>query len=494
MQIPKAALSRYDTRMGSRLFARMVFVVVLIVPAALSAADLNFSPASGTFSNGQEFTVKVTIDPKGKSVNASDGTISFDSSALSVARISKDGSVFSLWTAEPAFSNSAGTVSFSGGTPTAFSNSGTVISIVFTPKKEGSAALSFTKGAILAADGKGTDVYENGGTANLTIGPAGEGAAEDISGGGDGIIPIAPIINSSTHAKPENWYGTTTVVFSWKPTVDVTGVRTLFTDAETVQPTSLEDQKTATSQVLVASGDGVWFFHAQYKNEFGWGDLGMRKVQIDTVPPKEFEIRFVDGDKPSFGIDTVDELSGLDRYEIIFGEDTVSTVKAGDITDGLIPIPPQEGGMQKVTIKAIDKAGNVQSAVKDLELPKVAKPTKGGEPAPIENKIWTLERILTILFALVIGGLGTSQYYAKKRVEEEKARLLQSVLEVRDKNDKVFSAMREEFEQMVNDLDEKPQLTPTERDFLEKIKEVLDISEELVDTSIEDLKKKVRGQ
>lgn len=480
--------------MGSRLFARTLLVLLFIMPFGASAAQLSFSPASGTFPNGQELTVKVTLDPKGKSVNAADGTISFDASALSVARITKDGSVFSLWTAEPQFSNSAGTISFSGGTPTAFSNSGTVISIVFTPKKEGSAALSFTKGAVLAADGKGTDVYESGSAATLTIGPASEGALEEEGAGGDGILPIAPIINSSSHSKPENWYGTTTILFSWKPTVDVTGVRTLLSDAETVPATSLEDQKTATSQIAIAPGDGVWFFHAQYKNEFGWGDQGVRKVQIDTVPPKEFEIRFVDGDTPSFGVDTVDELSGLDRYEIIFGESTVSTVKAGDITNGLIAIPPQEGGMQKVTIKAIDKAGNVQSAQKDMELPKVIKPTKGGEPAPVENKIWTLERILTIIFALVIGSLGTSQYYAKKRVEEEKARLLESVLEVRDKNDKVFSAMREEFEQMVNDFDEKPQLTPTERDFLEKIKEVLDISEELVDTSIEDLKKKVRGQ
>ncbi len=480
--------------MGNRLFARIVLTLLLTAPVSVNAAQLSFSPASGTFPNGQEFTVKVSIDPKGKSVNAADGTISFDAAALSVARIAKDGSVFSLWTAEPSFSNSAGTVSFSGGTPTAFSNSGTVISIVFTPKKEGSAALSFTKGAVLAADGKGTDVYESGSAATLTIGPASESAVDEGGAGGDGIMPIAPILNSSSHSKPENWYSTTTISFSWKPTVDVTGVRTLLSDAETVPPTSLEDQKTATSQIAIAPGDGVWFFHAQYKNEFGWGDQGVRKVQIDTVPPKEFEIRFVDGDTPSFGIDTTDELSGLDRYEIVFGDDPVSSVKAGDVVNGLIAIPPQEGGMQKVTIKAVDKAGNTQSATKDMELPKVAKPTKGGEPAPVENKVWTLERILTILFALVIGGLGTSQYYAKKRVEEEKARLLESVLEVRDKNDKVFSAMREEFEQMVNDFDEKPQLTPTERDFLEKIKEVLDISEELVDTSIEDLKKKVRGQ
>jgi hypothetical protein len=54
--------------------------------------------------------------------------------------------------------------------------------------------------------------------------------------------------------------------------------------------------------------------------------------------------------------------------------------------------------------------------------------------------------------------------------------------------------MREEFEQLIQDFDIKPQLTPEERDLLESIKEVLDISEELVDTGIEDLKKQLRNQ
>jgi 2-hydroxy-3-keto-5-methylthiopentenyl-1-phosphate phosphatase len=71
--------------------------------------------------------------------------------------------------------------------------------------------------------------------------------------------------------------------------------------------------------------------------------------------------------------------------------------------------------------------------------------------------------------------------------------VLQEVAFVRDKNDKIFSAMREEFEQMVQDLDEKPQLTPTERELLERIKEVIEVSEEIVDTGMDNLKKTIRG-
>ena len=83
---------------------------------------------------------------------------------------------------------------------------------------------------------------------------------------------------------------------------------------------------------------------------------------------------------------------------------------------------------------------------------------------------------------------------AKRRAAEEKTKLLKEVVEIREKNDRIFAAMREEFEQLINDFDVKPQLTPEERVLLEEVKEVLDISEGLIDSSIEELKKMVRGQ
>ena len=496
--------SSFSYAQSIKLWVGLCVAFVIVAPHTTHAADLTFSPANGSFPAESEFSVKVTVAPGSDKINAADGKISYDSTLLSVEGISKDGSVFSLWTAEPAFSNSAGTLSFSGGTPTAFSTSGTILTIKFKGKKAGSATVSFTEGTVLAADGKGTNVYKNGGKATFDIGsaPKEEVPADtgDSGSASDGASAIAPTITSTSHPKADTWYATTSIDVAWKPTSDVTAVRTLLSDKDDALAASLKDQKLALSQSVVASKDGVWYFYAQYKNDFGWGELAKRKIQIDTVSPKEFEISLkADGEDsaaPKFAFAALDELSGIDRYEIMFASTSVATVKDSEMVNGMTLVPPQGGGTTLVTVKAYDKAGNARVSTKEFLLPTVEKAkAKGAETAPVEKtSIWSIELVLTILFALIIGALGTSNYYARRRFQEEKVRVLQAVLDVREKNDKIFSAMREEFEQMVNEFDERPQLSAEEREFLEKIKEVLDISEELVETGIEELKKKVRGR
>lgn len=468
---------------------------VFWLPSFSHAAELQFSPTTGSVAIGDELSVTVKIVPGGDDVNAADGTVSFDSTLLSVASISKDGSAFSLWTAEPSFSNSAGTVVFSGGTPSAFKNTANVITIKFKGKKVGSAKLSFSKGSVLVADGKGTDVYKAGGEATIEVkeaAPATVAEEPASEGGGDvSVVPIEPKIASKIHAKPEQWYATSTADFSWKNPIDVTGVRILFTDKEDATP-SVNLKVTDVTHVETEIGDGTWFFFVQIKNEFGWGAIGKKKILVDTTPPLEFDFQLnTDGDIPRLKFAAEDKTSGVDRYEVISGSSTLATLRLSDLTEGGAPLPAQPGGVTLLAIRAYDKAGNFTEVKKELDLPKVEKANKKEEAPP---SIWTWERILLILLAVSTATLGTSLYYTKKNAQEEHSKILRDVIAVRDKNDKVFAAMREEFEQMVQDFDEKPQLTPAERDFLEQIKEVLDISEELTDTGIENLKKTVKGQ
>jgi hypothetical protein len=477
----------------------LLFVVVLFAaPFLVYAADLSISPATETFGVGEEFKATVKIEPGSDSVNAADGTIAFDPALLSVVGISKEGSAFSLWTSEPAFSNSAGTINFSGGTPTAFSKSGTVIVVTFKGKKAGAADVSFSKGSILAADGKGTDVYKNGAAGTFTIEekasepePVKE---EPTSSGVEGEKPAAPTIMSSTHPKEDAWYSTSTATFSWQPPVDITAVRTTLSEKQDAEPKEDQDVDTVTRTIKDVK-DGTWYFFVQFRNDFGWGEIAKRIIQIDTVPPLEFSISLVEEDTPKFSFNVQDELSGIERYEVVLGEANPLNVRAADVVDGTYPVPPQEGGQKKVTIRAYDKANNMREASADLTLPKVDKPSaKGAAEEAVPAPTWTTERILTILFALIIGALVSWMMYTRKIVEEQRMRILARIAEVADKNDRVFSAMREEFEQMINDLDSRPQLTPQERDFLEKVKEVLDISEELTDSGLSELKKLVRGQ
>jgi hypothetical protein len=499
-------LSRYDYAMFSlrreRVWGATAFlsVVLFVVPAIASAADLNLSPTSGSKAVGAEFDVKVLLDPGGEKVNASDGEITFDAALLSVSKISKDGSAFSLWTADPTFSNSAGTVDYSGGTPTAFSNSGTVITITFKGKAKGSAKVSVSKGSVLAADGKGTNVYKNGGTASFDITDAPPPApdttdAAPTDSGGDGAVgpvPLAPTISSPTHPKEDSWYSTSTAIFIWNVLAEDTDVRTLVSQNDSDAP-KVNMKKIATSTTVTKVPDGISYFFVQLKNDSGWGAVGKRKIQIDTVPPKDFDVALVDpggGATPKLSFKTDDELSGMDRYEVVINNAIAVTIQASAVTDGTAPVPVQKGGDTAVTIRAFDKAGNKTEATKTLKLPKVDPPLPEGTPAP--TGFWTWERIILILLFMILAALITWIMRTRNQGATAKSILLHRVAEMGDRNDRVFAAMREQFEDMVKNLDARPQLTPEEREFWEETKEVLDISEDQINSGIADLKRMIR--
>jgi len=487
-----------------RVWGASVFfgVAFFVLPTLAFAADLNLSPTSGLHAVGEEFDVKLTVDPGTDKVNASDGEITFDSSLLSVSKISKDGSAFSLWTSDPTFSNSAGTIDYSGGTPSAMSNSGTIITITFKGKAKGAAKVTVTKGSVLAADGKGTNVYKNGGSASfdITDAPAdttdNTDSTDQTGSGGDGAVgpvPLAPTINSPTHPKEDSWYSTSTAIFTWNVLSEDTDVRTLLSQSDSDTPTK-NMKKIATSTTVTNVPDGVSYFYVQLKNDSGWGAVGKRKIQVDTVPPKSFDVALVDpggGQQKKLSFKTDDDLSGMDRYEIVLGSSTAGTIQANDQFDGTAAIPPQKGGNTMVIIRAFDKAGNKTEASKMLNLPKVDEPTADGGTAQ-PTGFWTLERFFLIFILVLLAILISWMMRNRTQGATQKSQLLHRVAEIGDRNDRVFSAMREQFEQMIKDLDEKPQLTAEERAFWEETKEVLDIAEDQINSGISDLKRMIR--
>ena len=85
--------------------------------------------------------------------------LSFDPTMLSVQSVSKDNSVFNLWTSNPSFSNTAGTVDYSGGSNNAYTGSaGDVVDVTFQALSAGSTSIKFSSASVLAADGQGTNV------------------------------------------------------------------------------------------------------------------------------------------------------------------------------------------------------------------------------------------------------------------------------------------------------------------------------------------------
>ncbi|WP_460994002.1 hypothetical protein, partial [Staphylococcus aureus] len=85
-----------------------IFILGALLFAAASsalAADVLLAPSTGSYSVGQSFTSVVRVAPAGANVNAVEASLKFDPKVVTVVGVSKDGSAFSLWTTEPAFSN-----------------------------------------------------------------------------------------------------------------------------------------------------------------------------------------------------------------------------------------------------------------------------------------------------------------------------------------------------------------------------------------------------
>ncbi len=137
-----------------KIVLSIALFVTLIIPAFWAeASTLSLSPATGVYTTGSTFTVRVVVNTKGAAINAADGTLSFNPKELQVVSVSRASSIFNLWTTEPTFSNSAGTISFSGGSPTGFTGAaGTVMTATFRTLGAGSPRVTMSSGSVLAAN------------------------------------------------------------------------------------------------------------------------------------------------------------------------------------------------------------------------------------------------------------------------------------------------------------------------------------------------------
>jgi hypothetical protein len=275
----------------------LILLLVVAVSKEAYAATLNLSPATGVYSAGSTFTVSVVVNTAGQSVNAADGTLGFNPKELSVVAVSRASSIFNLWTTEPAFSNAAGTVSFSGGSPTGYSGTvGTVMTVTFRTVAAGTPHITFSTGSVLAADGKGTNVLTSMGSGSYTISaqsttPHEETIVEFVP---QADTPAAPKVTSTTHDDQNAWYKETTAMLAWSLPADVTAVRTSLDTNKSSVPTHVYDTPIKSISLKDLS-IGESYFHVQFKNKDGWGKVAHYRLAIDTTAPEGIVLSLADG-------------------------------------------------------------------------------------------------------------------------------------------------------------------------------------------------------
>lgn len=350
--------------------AAAAVVAGMLIPSVGFAATLNFQGDKDILAIGDTFTVDVRVDSADQGINASQATVKFNQSVLSVDHVDKTGSVFNFWLAEPVADNTAGKVTFIGGSTSGFSGrSLQVLRIVFKAKGTGTTRLVFDDAAVTASDGTGTNILTQ--TAGLdikcvsaadlvTLKPVLIKTTPEVAK----ELPIAPKIQVPLYPDQKKWYNAKQI-FSvlWQLPKDIAGVATQVTKNPETDPTKSEglfDNKN-----FLPLDDGISYLHVRFKNNVGWGPTTHYRIGIDTVPPAAFTLSSPSGEgtdnpRPKVTFSTTDQLSAIEGY--------YAHVDSGDpirTTSGTFDVPTQLPGKHIVTIEARDLAGNKTLASKE---------------------------------------------------------------------------------------------------------------------------------
>lgn len=385
----------------STYFVRAVFVVsigvlsLFFVPEVW-AATLSISPATGNFSTQNTITVSLEVNTS-QAINGVEGILQFPTSKLELVSFSKSRSIMSLWVQEPSFSNAGqiGTMQFSAIklNPGFIGSRGKVIDLTFRVKDGGVANLTFSSGAVLANDGKGSNLLSSFGSAVYTLTRA---AAQSVSPGnllGPGSVSSIPslsrnqflplpqvkywlqdmagkdVLFNTSDADPK-WSNSSYAKMTWNIPGEATGVATVFDDNPDTEPAAKNNAITTNNvQILPLLGEGKHYFHIRFYNAFGAGPTLHLPLFIDLNEPKYFTIDFADAQTSSRGIHstsnprpraiffTEDSLSGIDRYTYsLNGSDFLDISLERDNTFVLPKVPIE--ARQDMVIRAFDMAGN----------------------------------------------------------------------------------------------------------------------------------------
>ncbi|MDP2648041.1 MAG: cohesin domain-containing protein [Candidatus Yanofskybacteria bacterium] len=350
--------------------------------------SLYLSPTSGRRNVGETFSIVVRMNTGGSAVNAAEGSIVFNASKIEVVSISKAGSVFSLWTTEPVYSNAEGTIEFGGGltSPGYTGSNGLILTMTFRGTSattiNNATHISIVSGAILANDGQGTNILTSLGRSSWFIDP--RGAIEQPEFDEEPVITgsLTPTVVSKTHPDKNKWYNNGSPEFSWALPAGVDNVSYLVTERATSNPGSIPDGLKSNIQ-FSGIKDGIWYFHLKFRRNGTWGPIAHYVFQVDTTPPDAVTVARADTEdetnpQPILLIEGSDATSGIDRFEMkIDGDDSWISLEKSDAVN-LFKLPLQKPGAYDFSVRAFDKAGNIAAVpgtlvVKSIEVPTIER-------------------------------------------------------------------------------------------------------------------------
>lgn len=364
--------SHTQTLMRKSLFRFLFFAAILFIfyDSPAEAASLYFSPSSGSYAVEKTFSVNVYVSSNDQAINAASGIISFPADKLQVVSLSKSGSIFNLWVQEPSFSNTLGTAHFEGVVlnPGFQGSSGKIFTISFRAKNKGEAALAFSSGAILANDGKGTDILSSLGNSSLTLAvpiPAVPVPGKKVVSS-SAIDSVPPVVNNL-------WYNIDSIKFFWNPPTGATGMNYDISDNPDYKLSqSGKDIVSDITYDVKNFKDGAYYFFISFKSGNDWGPVSTKTLHLDRTPPEPFAITRQDksatSTRPVFYWTATDKTSGVTRYQAKIGDGDWFDPRTIE-KDELYMLPPQSPvGSRNLIVRAHDKAGNFRESSSEFSV------------------------------------------------------------------------------------------------------------------------------
>jgi hypothetical protein len=455
---------------------RKVYIAALVVICFFAgvsdsfAADFIFSPASGSYGTGQNFSINVVASTGTQAANAVSGYITVPTDKLEIVGISKAGSVITYWAQEPTHTN--GSIMFEGvATNPGFVGNGKIITVTLRGKVPGSALISFSAASILANDGSGTNILQTKGSGFYTLTESGAPVpvptATGVSTSG---VPDSPRVTSLTHPESSKWYANNDPAFSWELPQGVTGVDFTADQNPTTDP-GRQSLGVSSTHTYSNVKDGAWYFHIRFRNAAGWGSVTHFKFNIDTEKPEYINIKQIinqgDSEKGQFSFDSKDATSGVDKYEITIDGMTPEVLHDSD--GNIYTTPSLDVGSHTLEVRAIDKAGNFITTTQKFSISAAACVVPDTSTAPwwlspnILNLMYVLLLLIILTLVIAVAKLRRRLWLAREEDFTDRS------------TNKVLASMANELEKQITILERielKRDLNPDEQRLLEHAKKV----------------------
>ncbi len=331
------------------------------------AATIRINSAQSSVSVGDTVTFNVLVNSEGVAINSSDAVIRFPADLFEVTSVTRNNSILSLWVENPAFSNSAGTISFDGGLPTPGFNGtqGSVITFTARAKKAGQAEFSFANASVRANDGFGTDVLNSRQGRTVSVVDKAPVLTEETPVPQVQTTNLTLQVTSETHPSQESWYSDNNPVFKWKVPAGADAIQTGIDNNDSGSP-RVTFSPAISERTTKNLEEGTWYFKVRARKDGRFGPITTYIARVDKTSPKINSVKFDYDEKTralNITADVVDEVSGLDYFEIYVNDTLAKSISPTDFVNGKYSLAVDVPGNNTVKVLAVDRAGNVAESL-----------------------------------------------------------------------------------------------------------------------------------